>query len=134
MAAYGTRTMLNCTVEKAWELVTTLETQMDWREDLKEIEILDSRQFIEHTRDGYITHYTLVKVEERKLWQRTLTNEDMVGQTLYTFVEKGNQTLFTMKENMSTSKLLFKIFVKNYLRSHQYNYIQNLKKAIGQET
>lgn len=133
MAAYATRTMLNCTVEKAWELVTTLETQMDWREDLKKIEILDSRQFIEHTRDGYTTHYTITKVEERQLWQRTLTNEDLVGHTSYTFVEKGNQTLFIMKENMSTSNLLFKIFVKNYLRSHQYNYIQSLKKAIGQE-
>ena len=133
MASYETKTMFDCTVEKAFELVATVEKQMEWRTDLKEVEVISPRQFIEHTKDGYSTYYTVTKMGYNQYWQRTFENENLEGFSLYTFIPKGNKTQFVMTEKARTSKLLMKPYVRNFLKGHQYHYIHNLKEAIGQK-
>ena len=130
MASCETKAILNCNVEKVWELVTSLEKQMSWRSDLKEIEILTPKQFVEHTKDGYSTYFTIVKMEKYKHWQVSMENENLEGYWIYTFVEKGNQTEFYMTERATANKLLMKLYARNYLKSHQMNFIENLRNAI----
>lgn len=51
-----------CNVETVWDVVTSLENYQ-WRSDLSRIEIVSDNTFIEYTRDGYATTFTITFVK-----------------------------------------------------------------------
>ena len=45
-------------VQKVWEIVTSLKNY-GWRSDLSRIDILNEKQFVEYTKAGYPTNFTV---------------------------------------------------------------------------
>ena len=45
-------------VERVWQVVTDLMNTA-WRSDLKQVEMLDEAHFVEHTKSGYATNFTV---------------------------------------------------------------------------
>ncbi len=78
MAVQNTKAVFECNVERAWEVVTSL-TDYSWRSDLGKIEKGKDNQFIEYTKDGYATTFTITVQEPCRRWEFDMENDNMKG-------------------------------------------------------
>lgn len=53
--------------------------QNSWRSDLSKIEILNENQFIEYTKDGCMTIFTITIREPFKRWEFDMENDNIKG-------------------------------------------------------
>jgi len=109
--------------------VTSLE-QYSWRSDISSIEIISEHQFIEHTKDGYATTFTVTAKEPYKRWEFDMENENIKGHWTGIFTRKNGQTEIDFTEDVTAKKILIKPFVKLYLKKQQATYIQDLSKEL----
>ncbi len=117
-------------VQKVWETVTSLE-EYAWRSDLSKIEILNEKQFIEYTKNGYATNFTITDVEPCKRWEFDMENDNMKGHWTGIFTQNGKQTEIDFTEDVTAKKAIMKPFVKAYLKKQQALYVSDLKKALS---
>ncbi len=130
MAVSTVKATLDCGIEKVWEVVTSLENYQ-WRSDLSKIEVLSETQFIEYTKDGYPTTFTITVTEPLSRWEFDMDNGNMKGHWTGVFTSKDGGTEITFTEEVTAKKLIMKPFVKSFLKKQQALYISDLKKALG---
>lgn len=68
MAVANKKTTFQNNIQKVWEVVTSLENYA-WRSDLSKIEVLNEKQFIEYTKEGYATTFTITASQSCKRWE-----------------------------------------------------------------
>ena len=129
MAISIIKAVFPCDVKKVWEMVTALDN-CTWRSDLSRIEILDERRFVEYTKDGYATNFTVTAVEQYQRWEFDMENGNMKGHWRGVFTQKDGQTEIEFTEDITAKKIFMKPFVKAYLKKQQSQYVVDLKKAL----
>lgn len=129
MAISNIKVSLPCDIQNVWEAVTSLE-DCAWRSDLGKIEIVNENQFIEYTKDGYATTFTITEKEPCKRYEFDIENGNMQGHWTGIFTKKGNSTELDFTEDVTAKKLLMKPFVKGYLKKQQQLYVSDLKKFL----
>lgn len=129
MAISQIKVMLNGDIKKVWEIVTSLDNY-NWRSDLGKIEILNDKQFVEYTKDGFATNFTITVKEFCKRYEFDMENDNMKGRWTGLFIQNGSQTEIEFTEDVIAKKLIMKPFVKTYLKKQQSQYISDLKKAL----
>ena len=67
-----------CPVKQVWHTVTDL-THTAWRSDLARVEVLDEAHFVEYTKSGYATNFTVTACEPLRFWAFTMENGNMSG-------------------------------------------------------
>ena len=105
-------------LQQVWELILDIENYATWRSDLSKTEVISDTQFIEYTKDGYPTTFTV-----------TLGN--MKGHWIGVFTDKGNETEIDFTERVEVKKWFMKPFVKSYLKSQQAQFVADISKALG---
>lgn len=129
MARSRVKAMFQCEVKKVWEVVTSLENY-EWRSDLSKIEIVNDKTFIEYTKEGYQTTFTMTQREPFARWEFDMDNDNMHGHWIGVFTARDGMTEIDFTEEVTAKKLLLKPFVKGYLKKQQERYITDLKKAL----
>ena len=129
MAISNIKVSLPCDIQNVWEAVTSLE-DCAWRSDLGKIEIVNENQFIEYTKDGYATTFTITEKEPCKRYEFDIENGNMQGHWTGIFTKKGNSTELDFTEDVTAKKLVMKPFVKGYLKKQQQLYVSDLKKFL----
>ena len=129
MAISNIKVSLPCDIQKVWKAVTSLE-DCTWRSDLGKIEIVNENQFIEYTKDGYATTFTITVKESYKRYEFDIENGNMQGHWTGIFTQKGNSTELDFTEDVTAKKLFMKPFVKGYLKKQQQLYVSDLKKFL----
>ena len=117
-------------VKKVWETVTSLKN-VAWRSDLSRIEIVDDKTFIEYTKEGYATTFTVTATDPYRRWEFDMENDNMKGHWTGVFTQKGEETEVDFTEAVTAKKLVMKPFVGAYLRRQQAQYIADLSKALS---
>ena len=56
-----------CPVEQVWHTVTDL-AHTTWRSDLARVVVLDETHFVEHTKSGYATNFTVTDCKALRRW------------------------------------------------------------------
>ena len=107
--------------KKVWDTVTSLD-QYEWRSDLSKIEIINEKQFVEYTKDGFATTFTITVSEPCKRWEFDMENSNMKGHWVGIFSEIDGQTEIDFTEDVTAKKLILKPFVKGFLRKKQALY------------
>lgn len=133
MAISNIKAVFDSNVHTVWALVTSLEAYA-WRSDLREIQILNETQFVEYTKEGYATTFTITLVEPYKRWEFDMENGNMKGHWSGVFTPKGEQTEIDFTEEVTVKKIMMKPFVKAYLKKQQALYVSDLQKALANET
>ena len=59
MATSNIKALISGELQKVWELVLDIENYSAWRSDLSKTEVISDKQFIEYTKDGYTTTFTV---------------------------------------------------------------------------
>lgn len=129
MAVSRLTALFQSDIKTVWDIVTSLE-KYQWRSDLSKIEVLNENQFIEYTKDGFATTFTITVFEPYKRWEFDMENSNMKGHWVGIFVEKNGQTEIDFTEDVTVKKLIMKPFVKTFLKKQQELYVSDLKKAL----
>ena len=129
MAVSNLKATFQCDVKKVWETVTSLENYA-WRSDLGKVEIVDRKKFIEYTKEGFATTFTITDMEPYQRWEFDMENDNIKGHWTGIFTEKEGQTEIDFTEEVTAKKFFMKPFVKAYLKKQQSQYVSDLKKAL----
>lgn len=116
-------------IQKVWDTITSLENYA-WRSDLDRIEVVNDKQFIEYTKEGYATTFTVTITKPCRQWEFDMENDNMKGHWRGVFVSKGDHTEADFTEEITAKKAFMKPFVKMYLKKHQAKYVRDLEKAL----
>lgn len=129
MAISNIKVLLESNVQKVWDTVTSLE-RYEWRSDLSKIEILNEKQFVEYTKEGYATTFTVTVTEPPRRWEFDMENDNMKGHWTGVFFQDGERAEIDFKEDVTAKKVFMKPLVKMYLKKQQALYVSDLKKAL----
>ncbi|HKM34747.1 MAG TPA: SRPBCC family protein [Lachnospiraceae bacterium] len=117
-------------VHIVWEIVTSLD-HYSWRSDLGKIEVLNEKQFVEYTKEGYATTFTVTLTQPYRRWEFDMENDNMKGHWIGIFAQKDTKTEVDFTEDVVAKKVFMKPFVKAYLKKQQAQYVSDLKKALS---
>ena len=120
-----------CDIERVWDTVTSL-TEYSWRSDIDRIEILSENKFVEYSKDGIATTFTVTDNVPYERWEFKFDNKNISGVWLGVFVRENGKNTVTFVERITPKKFFMKPFVKKFLEKQQARYIEDLKKALGE--
>ena len=131
MAVSTVKAEFAAAIRDIWNIVTSLKNYQ-WRSDLSRIEILGDKQFIEYTKDGFPTTFTVTASELYKRWEFDMENSNMRGHWVGIFDDINGRTEIVFTEDVTAKKWFMKPFVKSFLKKQQTQYITDLNKALRQ--
>ncbi len=120
-------------IQKVWDAVLDVEHYAAWRSDLSKTEVLDEKRFVEYTKEGYPTTFTVTAVEPCKRWEFDMENSNMTGHWTGLFMAKGDGAEVEFTECVTAKKFIMKPFVKSFLKKQQARFIADLKTALGED-
>ena len=127
MIVFRRKAVIPKDIYEVWKIVTSVE-DAGWRSDLSRTKILNERQFVECTKKGDHTIFTVTAEETDRLWEFDLENNTMQRHGRGVFLTKGKETELDFTEQIHCKKLILRLFIKLYLKSQQSRYVSGLKK------
>ena len=131
MATSNIKALIPNELCKVWDLVLDIENYASWRSDLSKTEVISDKQFIEYTKDGYPTTFTVTVVEPYRRWEFDMENINMKGHWIGIFIAKVDETEIDFTECVEVKRLLMKPFVKSYLKKQQAQFVADIIKEIN---
>ena len=131
MATSNIKALIPGELRKVWNLILDIENYGAWRSELSKIEIISDKQFIEYTRDGYPTTFSITNVELYRRWEFDMENSNMTGHWIGIFTDKGNETEINFTECVEAKKWFMRPFMKLYLKKQQVRFAADIRNALG---
>lgn len=129
MATSKIKAVFQNDIKDVWNVVTALD-HYQWRSDLSKIEVISDRQFIEYTKDGFATTFTITVVKPFERWEFDMENSNMKGHWTGVFSFQNGRTEIEFTEDITAKKFIMKPFVKAFLKKQQELYVSDLRKAL----
>mgnify|MGYP003376491871 CR=1 FL=1 len=60
--------MIDHDIQKVWDVVLAVDKYDSWRSDLSKTEIINDKRFVEYTKNGYATTFTVTENVIPKKW------------------------------------------------------------------
>lgn len=127
MAISNIKAHIPCDIHKVWQAVTEVE-KYTWRSDLSKTEVISDKQFMEYTKEGYPTVFTITVTEPYKRWEFDMENSNMKGHWIGIFTSRGDETEIDFTDYVTVKKFFMKPLVKSYLKKQQAQFVSDLKK------
>ncbi len=131
MAIAHIKAVFQADLQTVWNTVTSLDAYA-WRSDVSRIEVVSETQFIEYSKEGIATRFTVTVKQPCARWEFDMENDNIKGRWIGVFTRDGEQTAIDFTEEVTAKKLLMKPFVKAYLKKQQAQYAADLRKALAQ--
>lgn len=129
MATSNIKATFSCDVKSVWNTVTSLQDYR-WRSDLDRIEVLDEKRFVEYTKEGYATTFTVTCEIPYERWEFDMENGNMKGHWAGLFHERDGMTEIDFTEDVQPKKAMMKPFIKGFLKKQQRRYVSDLQKEL----
>ena len=110
MAVSNIKAIFETDIHKVWDIVFAAYKYSSWRSDLSKTEIINEKQFIEYTKDGYATTFSITAVEPYRRWEFDMENSNMAGHWIGVFMAKGNKTQVDFTENVIPKKWFMSVY------------------------
>ena len=135
MTSSNIKAMIQCDSYKVWETVLAVEHYHTWRSDVSKTELIDEKQFIEYSPNGYSTTFTVTVVEQYKRWELDVRNSHTKGHWTLVFASKGSETEIDFTASVTAEKLSIRpigksVFEQTYLKKAQTQFVTDLKKFL----
>ncbi len=131
MTTSNIKAIIQSDIHKVWEIISDIHNYSVWRSDLCKTEAVNEKQFIEYTKDGYPTTFTITVAEPYKRLEFDMENRNMKGHWIGIFTSKDTETEIDFTEQVIAKKFLLKPFVKPFLKKQQARFVMDLKKALA---
>lgn len=100
MAVSNIKATFQSDIQRVWEVVTSLKNY-SWRSDLSKIEIINENQFVEYTKEGYATTFTITVKEPYKRWEFDIENDHIKGHWTGVFSQKDGLAEIDFTEDVT---------------------------------
>lgn len=90
------------------------------------------KQFIEYTKNGFATKFTITATKPNKLWEFDIDNDNLKGHWTGIFSQGNGTTDIIFTEDVTAKKIFMKPFVKAFLKKQQKAYVEDLRIALGE--
>ncbi len=130
MAKTNIKSIIQSDIDNVWETVLAVKNYNKWRSDVSKTEIINEKKFIEYTKDGYSTTFTVTFIKPLNRWEFDMENSNMKGHWIGIFTSKDDKTEIDFTEQVTAKKFFMKPFVKSYLKKHQTQFVMDLKKIL----
>ena len=119
-----------CGVEQVWDVVTNLK-DTSWRSDLARVEVLSETTFVEYTKSGFATTFTVTACEKPCFWAFAMENSNLSGswEGRFTSTKEGARVTFT--EKVTVKYWWMRPLVPGYLKRQQQGYLEDLAKKLA---
>ncbi len=134
MAESNIKAVIPGDIHKVWEIVLDIEHYSAWRSALSRTEIKNEKQFVEYTKEGYPTTFSVTAVEPCRRWEFDMENSNMKGHWSGIFTSKGTETEIDFTECVTAKKVYMKPFVKGFLKKQQAQFVADLRKESAKYT
>lgn len=124
------RATFHSDIQRVWDAVLDVGHYAAWRGDLSKTEVLDETRFVEYTKEGYPTTFTVTAVEPCKRWEFDMENSNMKGHWTGLFTAKDDGVEVEFTECVTAKKFFMKPFVRSFLKKQQVRFIADLQKAL----
>ena len=121
---------IDSNIHKVWETVLAVDKYAQWRSDLSKTEIINEKKFIEYTKDGYSTTFTVTVIKPLNRWEFDMENTNMKGHWVGIFTSIDDKTEIDFTEQVTAKKFYMKPFVKSYLKKQQTQFVMDLKRIL----
>ena len=118
-----------CPVERVWQTVTDLANTA-WRSDLARVEVLDEAHFVEHTKSGYATYFSVTACKPLRRWAFTMENGNLSGSWEGIFETAEDGVRLTCTETVHAKRWWMRPFVPGYLKRQQKLYLDDLRREL----
>lgn len=118
-----------CDSQRVWEVVTSL-ANYSWRSDIERIEVISDTQFVEITKSGYRTIFTITRQEPFCLWEFDIENDNMKGHWVGAFSGNEKTATIDFTEHIEPKKWFPKLLVRIYLKYMQVKYVRDLREVL----
>lgn len=132
MAISNIKEFISCDIKEVWETILDVDKYSQWRSDLSKTEVINEKQFVEYTKDGFSTTFSTTNIEPYERWEFDMENSNIKGHWIGIFTSKGNKTQIDFTECVTAKKIFMKPFVKSYLKKQQMRFVSDLKKFLEQ--
>ena len=130
MAIANRKQIFPCDVKTIWDIVTD-NRNYSWRSDLDRIEMTDDdNRFIEYTKDGFATIFTITEKEPYTRYEFNIESEFLSGSWIGLFKESPEGTELDFTEEIRARGLSRRIMLPFYLKYQQKKYMEDLLKAL----
>lgn len=129
MVTSNIKARIPCDIHKVWEVVIAVE-HYTWRSDLSKTEVINDKQFIEYTKEGYPTTFTISIMEPYKRWEFDMENSNLKGHWTGVFTSRNDETEIDFTEYVTAKKFFMNPFVKFYMKKQQKQFVADLCKAL----
>ena len=129
MVTSNIKARIPCDIHKVWEVVIAVE-HYTWRSDLSKTEVINEKQFIEYTKEGYPTTFTISIMEPYKRWEFDMENSNLKGHWIGVFTSRNDETEIDFTEYVTAKKFFMNPFVKFYMKKQQKQFVADLCKAL----
>ena len=123
---------LHYPIQQVWSVVTNLE-DTSWRSDLARVEVLSKTTFVEYTKSGFATTFTVTACEKTTFWAFRMENENMSGHWEGRFASTKAGTQVTFVESVTAKRWWMRPLVPGYLKRQQKVYLADLAKKLDDE-
>lgn len=121
-------------VETVWNIVTN-NHDYEWRSDISKIEISDDGStFIEYSKDGNSTKFTITEKTKNKLYKFDMENKFFYGNWQGKFFEENGKTKIVFIENIYVKNPIIKIlsYLFMNLKKIQMQYVEDLERKLNE--
>ncbi|HDT7722468.1 SRPBCC family protein [[Ruminococcus] gnavus] len=130
MARTNIKAIIQSDIHNIWKIVLAVENYDKWRSDVSKTEIINEKKFIEYTKDGYSTTFTVTVIKPLNRWEFDMENTNMKGHWVGIFTSKDDKTEIDFTEQVTAKKFFMKPFVKSYLKKQQAQFVMDLKRIL----
>ena len=123
------KAVIQADIHRVWVTVTEVD-RYTWRRDLSKTHVVNETQFIEYTKSGYPTVFTVTALEPLRRWEFDMENTNMRGHWTGTFQALGGEPQVEFTEVVQAKKLFLKPFVKLYLKRQQALFLADLTRTV----
>lgn len=124
---------LDYDIHMVWEVLTSHKNYR-WRSDIKNLQSLNYRQFIECSNDGITTVFTTTLYDLYNRWEFDMENVNMKGHWIGTLTEIDGGTRLTLEENVEAKRFILKPLLGGYLKRQQAQYVVDLKAELAKRS
>ncbi|MDD3369866.1 MAG: SRPBCC family protein [Lachnospiraceae bacterium] len=135
MATSDIKVIIQSDIDSVWENVLAVECYHTWRKDVDRIEVIDEKQFIEYTKNGYFTTFNTTVVEPHKRWELDIENSHIKGHWTFIFTSKDSETEINFTACVTAKKLFLRpidksVFEQTYLKKEQTQFVSDLNQHL----
>lgn len=118
-------------IETVWAALTDLQ-HTQWRSDLERVGVMDDRHFVEYTKGGIATRFTVTAAHPPRHWAFAMENARMTGRWVGVLEPQGAATRVIFAESVFPKHRWLRPLVPAYLRRQQAQYCADLRRRLAE--